>query len=178
MRTEFEPWREAFNLVLGGFATRMLIDIGKLNAFREAINAVPLARRIQFEGVRTGGNDEIGLNDKTLPGLLDYRPSQFTAWLKGQLVQSFDFVCVETPKLLMQHSKALTITGQMSQGRRGAHGGHGRANLLGFSNTRLLADLDTRIGRAQERHDDAVERAAKAEQASTRSRRGAPPTGR
>lgn len=164
VRTEFEPWRAAFNLALGGFATRMLIDIGRLNTFREAINAVPLARRIHFQGVRTGMRDEIGLNDRTLPGRLDYRPSQFTAWLKSELVRSFDFVCVETPKLLMQHPKALTITGQTSQGGRGAHGGHGRVNLLGFTNTRLLADLDTRIGHARERHDDAVAQATKAEQ--------------
>ncbi|MGW3768558.1 ATP-binding protein [Actinomadura verrucosospora] len=163
VRTEFEPWREAFNLALGGFATRMLIDIGRLNAFREAINAVSLPRRIQFEGVRTGMHDQIGLNDRTLPGRLDYRPSPFTAWLKSELVRGFDFVCVETPKLLKQHAKALTITGQMSQGSRGAHGGHGRANLLGFSNTRLLADLDTRIGHARERHEDAVAREAEAE---------------
>ncbi|TDC80768.1 SbcC/MukB-like Walker B domain-containing protein [Actinomadura sp. 7K507] len=165
VRTEFETWREAFNLALGGFATRMLIDIGGLNAFREAINTVKLPRRIQFEGVRTGMRDEVGLDDKTLPGRLDYRPSPFTAWLKSELTRGFGFVCVETPKLLGQHSKALTITGQMSQGSRGAHGGHGRANLLGFSNTRLLADLDTRIGHALERHDDAVAQAAKAEQA-------------
>ena len=163
VRTEFEPWREAFNLALGGFATRMLIDVGRLNAFREAINVVKLPRRIQFEGVRDGMNDEIGLNDRTLPGRLDYRPSPFTAWLRSELVRGFDFVCVETPKLLMQHSKALTITGQMSQGSRGAHGGHGRANLLGFSNTRLLADLDARIGRALERRDDAAAREAQAE---------------
>ncbi|MFG2247946.1 ATP-binding protein [Spirillospora sp. NPDC048823] len=165
VRTEFEPWREAFNLALGGFATRMLIDAGRLSSFREAINAVKLARRIHFEGVRTGMRDEIGLNDKTLPGRLDYRPSPFTAWLKSELVRGFDFVCVETPKLLGQYSKALTITGQTSQSGRGAHGGHGRANLLGFSNTRLLADLDGRIRRAQERHDDAVAQAAEAEQA-------------
>ncbi|MFB4308562.1 ATP-binding protein [Actinomadura sp. GTD37] len=165
VRTEFEPWREAFNLALGGFATRMLIDIGRLNAFREAINAVPVARRIQFEGVRTGMRDEVGLSDKTLPGRLDYRPSPFTAWLKSELAGRFDFVCVESPKLLMQHSKALTITGQTSQRGRGAHGGHGRANLLGFSNIRLLADLDTRIGHARERRDDAVARAKDAERA-------------
>ncbi|XRQ10671.1 ATP-binding protein [Actinomadura welshii] len=165
VRTEFEPWREAFNLALGGFATRMLIDAGRLNAFREAINTVQLGRRIHFEGVRTGMRDEIGLDDKTLPGRLDYRPSPFTAWLKSELVRGFDFVCVDTPKLLGQYSKALTITGQTSQRGRGAHGGHGRANLLGFTNTRLLADLDGRIARARERHDDAAARAAEAEQA-------------
>ncbi|HEY8481361.1 MAG TPA: SbcC/MukB-like Walker B domain-containing protein [Spirillospora sp.] len=165
VRTEFEPWREAFNLALGGFATRMLIDVGRLNAFREAINSVKLARRIHFEGVRTGMRDEIGLDDKTLPGRLDYRPSPFTAWLKSELVNRFNFVCVDSPRLLGQYPKALTITGQTSQRGRGAHGGHGRANLLGFTNTRLLADLDGRIERARERRDDAARRAERAEQA-------------
>lgn len=163
VRTEFEPWREAFNLALGGFATRMLIDIGRLGAFREAINAVPVARRIQFEGVRTGLRDEVGLDDKTLPGRLDYRPSPFTAWLKSELGRRFDYVCVETPRLLAQYAKALTITGQTSERGRGAHGGHGRANLLGFTNSRLLADLEARIDRARDRLDDADTRVTEAE---------------
>jgi uncharacterized protein YPO0396 len=163
VRTEFEPWREAFNLALGGFATRMLIDIGRLNAFREAINAVPTARRIQFEGVRTGQRDEAGLDAKTLPGRLDYRPSPFTAWLKGELARRFAFVCVDTPRLLPQYSKALTITGQTSEGGRGAHGGHGRANVLGFTNSRTLADIETRISRARERLDAAAARVEKEE---------------
>ncbi|WP_249345988.1 ATP-binding protein [Microbispora sp. H11081] len=163
VRTEFEPWREAFNLALGGFATRMLIDIGRLNTFREAINAVPTARRIHFEGVRTGLRDEVGLDDRTLPGRLDYRPSPFTPWLKSELARRFDFVCVETPRLLGQYPKALTITGQTSEGGRGAHGGHGRANLLGFTNTRLLADLENRMSLARQRRDDAVAWVAKTE---------------
>jgi uncharacterized protein YPO0396 len=164
VRTEFEPWREAFNLALGGFATRMLIDIGSLNSFREAINAVPTARRIQFEGVRTGLRDEVGLYDDTLPGRLDYQPSPFTVWLKGELARRFNFVCVKTPTLLAQHPKALTITGQTSEGSRGAHGGHGRANLLGFTNSRLLADLENRINHAQDSLDQAVTRASRAEE--------------
>ncbi|MDH2426407.1 SbcC/MukB-like Walker B domain-containing protein [Sphaerisporangium sp. TRM90804] len=163
VRTEFEPWREAFNLALGGFATRMLIDIGRLNSFREAINAVPTARRIQFEGVPTGLRDEVGLDDKKLPGRLDYRPSPFTPWLKSEFARRFDYVCVETPRLLAQHPKALTVTGQTSEGGRGAHGGHGRANLLGFTNNRSLADLESRIGVARERLDDAVAWVSRAE---------------
>ncbi|MGB3443670.1 MAG: SbcC/MukB-like Walker B domain-containing protein [Actinophytocola sp.] len=163
VRTEFEPWREAFNLALGGFASRMLIDIGQLSSFREAINAVSLPWRVQFEGVRTGLRDEVGLEDKTLPGRLDYRPSPFTAWLKSELARRFDYVCIETPRLLGQYPKALTITGQTSDRSRGAHGGHGRRNLLGFTNSRLLADLETRIGHAQQRLDIAEERVTEAE---------------
>ncbi|WIN00854.1 SbcC/MukB-like Walker B domain-containing protein [Actinoplanes oblitus] len=163
VRTEFEPWREAFNLALGGFATRMLIDIGSLNRFREAINSVPTARRVQFEGVRTGLRDEVGLDGKTLPGRLDYRPSPFTAWLKAELARRFAFVCVDTPKLLPQYAKALTITGQTSEGGRGAHGGHGRANVLGFTNGRTLADLENRISGTRKRLDDAAEAVSRAE---------------
>ncbi|WP_197511186.1 hypothetical protein [Tessaracoccus coleopterorum] len=40
VRTEFEPWREAFNLALGGFATTLLIDSDRLPLFRTAINSV------------------------------------------------------------------------------------------------------------------------------------------
>ncbi|MFD8493874.1 ATP-binding protein [Amycolatopsis sp. NPDC059657] len=156
VRTEFEPWRDAFNLALGGFATRLLIDIGGLSSFREAINAVPTVRRVQFEGVRTGLRDEVRLDGTTLPGRLDYRPSPFTAWLKSELARRFDFVCVEAPGLLAKYSKALTITGQTSEGGRGAHGGQGRPNLLGFTNSRMLADLENRIGSARERFDSAV----------------------
>ncbi|MFX0578752.1 ATP-binding protein [Nocardia nepalensis] len=160
VHTVFEPWREAFNLALGGFATKMLIDIAHLNTFREKINTVRTVRRIQFEGVRTGLRDEIGLDDRKLPGRLDYRPSPFTAWLKSELVNRFDYVCVENPRLLPQHPKALTITGQISDGTRGAHGGQGRANVLGFTNDRLLKGLDEQI-RDAEKHETTADKRLK-----------------
>lgn len=163
--TEFEPWREAFNLALGGFATLMLIDVGRLNAFREAVNKVKTTRRVHFQGVRTGVRDEVTLNPKTLPGRLDYRPSPFTAWLKSELARRFDYVCVDTPRQLSQYTKALTISGQTSErGGRGAHGGHGRANVLGFTNDRLLADLDHRIDLARRRLEEAAAWVSRAEE--------------
>ncbi len=54
VRTEFEPWREAFNLALGGFATTLLIDVALLPAFRAAIDSVHTADRLRYEGVHTG----------------------------------------------------------------------------------------------------------------------------
>ena len=42
VRTEYEPWREAFNLALGAFAKTLLIDQAKLDDFRAAINTVRL----------------------------------------------------------------------------------------------------------------------------------------
>lgn len=149
VRTEFEPWRGAFNLALGGFATKMLIDTARIQAFRRAIDSVPTTTRIRFEGVPTGMRDDLGLDTRTLPGRLDVRSGPFAGWLKHELAQRFAYVCVDTPGQLAQHKMALTRSGQQSEGYRGAHGGNLRSNVLGFTNNRALAELDAQIGRAR-----------------------------
>jgi len=164
VRTEHEPWRDAFNLALGGFATRILLDVAHLGAFRKAIDAVPTARRIRFEGVPTGLRDDVGLDARTLPGRLDFRGGPFTGWLRSELARRFAYVCVDTPGELSQHAKALTRSGQVSEGTQGAHGGQGHANVLGFTNTRRLTHLDQQVARAQERAALAEARVVEAEQ--------------
>lgn len=142
VRTEFEPWREAFNLALGGFATTLLIDSAHLDRFRAAIDEVRLPMRLRYEGAQTGLASADSADARTLPGRLDYRPTTFTGWLQQRLDERFGFVCVDSSAQLSAHTMALTIAGQMSQGSRGAHGGHGRENVLGFSNERRLRALD------------------------------------
>ncbi|HEY0188996.1 MAG TPA: SbcC/MukB-like Walker B domain-containing protein [Cellulomonas sp.] len=151
VRTEHEPWRDAFNLALGGFATRLLIDSAHLSAFRRAIDAVPTGRRIRYEGVPTDQRSDVALDQRTLPGRLDIRPGPFSGWLRSELASRFAYVCVDTPGELSQHPKALTRSGQVSEGRQGAHGGQGRTNVLGFTNARRLAYLDEEIARAEHR---------------------------
>ncbi len=157
VRTEFEPWREAFNLALGGFATTLLIDSDRLPLFRTAINSVRTPVRLRYEGVPVGQPLSPPRDDRTLPGRLDYKPSPFTGWLQDRLVDRFSFVCVTAPEELKRHSTALTMSGQMSQGSRGAHGGHGRSNVLGFSNQRRLLDLAAQIDDARWRLGDAID---------------------
>lgn len=165
VRTEFEPWRDAFNLALGGFARTLLIDAEHLDRFRAAINAVRTPERLAFEAVQTG-LDELRLTDTAaLPGRLDYRSSPFTGWLQQRLLDRFGFVCVDSADDLRAHAKALTITGQLSTGSRGAHGGQGRANVLGFSNSRRLRELDEQIEELAARRDVLACAAAEAEAA-------------
>jgi uncharacterized protein YPO0396 len=149
VRTEFEPWREAFNLALGGFATTLMIDTAHLARFRAAIDAVRVPVRLRYEGVHTGLPETGGRDGRTLPGRLDYRSTPFTGWLQERLEERFGFVCVDAPAELSQHRMALTMTGQTSQGSRGAHGGHGRENVLGFSNERRLRDLARQLEAAR-----------------------------
>ncbi|MCL2594908.1 MAG: hypothetical protein FWD83_05260 [Promicromonosporaceae bacterium] len=156
--TSHEQWREAFNLALGGLATTVLIDSAHLTRFRAAIDAVPSEVRLRFEGVPTGLKSTSALDAGTLPGRLDFAGGPFEGWLREHLADRFAFVCVDTPGELSMHRKALTRSGQVSEGARGAHGGHGRTNVLGFTNTRRLAELDRQIGEAKE----ALRRAADA----------------
>ncbi|GAA2858589.1 ATP-binding protein [Microbacterium arabinogalactanolyticum] len=165
VRTEFEPWREAFNLALGGFATTLLIDAEHVSAFRAAIDQVRTPIRLRYEGVNTGLATSAGADGRTLPGRLDFRPTPFTGWLQQRLDERFGFVCVDSSAQLSAHSMALTITGQMSQGNRGAHGGHDRDNVLGFSNERRLHDLERQLEQLDAQIVAATDAADAAEQA-------------
>lgn len=149
VRSEFEPWRAAFNLALGGFATTVLLDSALLPRFREAINDQRLSVRLQFEGVHTGLARRTVADTRTLPARLDFEDSPFAGWLQDRLTDRFNFVCVDSPAELGRYDQALTISGQTAQRNRGAHGGQGRANVLGFSNQHRLADLAGQIDRAR-----------------------------
>lgn len=163
VRAEFEPWREAFNLALGGFATTLLIDAAHLERFREAINAVRTPARLRYEGVHTGLERRGALDPRSLPGRLDYRETVFTGWLKDRLEQQFGFICVDSARELRDHPRALTLTGQVSQGSRGAHGGQGGRNVLGFTSHRRLEELDRQIAALRERAAHAAREQARAE---------------
>ncbi|MDR0483507.1 MAG: hypothetical protein LBH13_10225 [Cellulomonadaceae bacterium] len=147
--TQYEPWREAFNLALGGFARTLLVDVAHLAAFRAAIDSVTSSVRLQFRGVPTGRRIDSHPNTGTLPGRLDYASGPFEGWLRDHLADQFAYVCVDTPAQLSQHPLALTRAGQTSSRSGGAHGGHGRANLLGFTNSRRISELDREIETAR-----------------------------
>lgn len=157
VRTEFEPWRDAFNLALGGFATTLLIDEASLDAFRAAIDAVRTPVRLRYEGVETGIAAPPAADPRTLPGRLEYRDTPFTGWLRERLEARYGFVCVADAAELARVDRGVTIRGQVSQGQGGSHGGQGRGNVLGFSNRRRIAELDGEIAAARERLGDARE---------------------
>ena len=168
VRTEFEPWRDAFNLALGGFARTLLIDAAHLASFRTAINAVRTPERLSYEGVPTGLPELRNADPKTLPGRLDHLTTPFTGWLQQRLQDRFGYVCVDSSSQLDGHQKALTISGQMSHGSRGAHGGQGRANVLGFTNDRRLREIDEQLLRLAAGYDACAEAARDAETALDR----------
>ena len=164
VKAEFEPWREAFNLALGGFATTMLIDGSQLDSFRTAVNGVRTRVRVRFEGARPGMTPRT-CDPGALPGRLDYRGGRFTGWLQDRLERSFGFVCVDDPGRLGEYGAALTVTGQLSRSGGGAHGGHGRRNVLGFSGQGRAGELAQQVAAVRGELEDAADRVRTAEEA-------------
>jgi uncharacterized protein YPO0396 len=156
MRPEFDAWRTAAELALGGFALTMLVDQQLLPLLRRKINLKEIRRRLRFEGVPSHQAPGERPDPVTMPGRLQFRDSAFTGWLTNTLMAKFGYVCVEHADHLDSAGFGLTITGQTRQGQRGAHGGHGAPHVIGFSNegrrqeiaARVRA-IDTRLGQLQ-----------------------------
>jgi uncharacterized protein YPO0396 len=145
VRPEYEGWRDAIGLALGGFATTILVDQDRLSDLRIAINSIRTQRRVQFEGVEVGVRIDEPTDRYVLPGRLEYKHTGFTGWLIERLDQQFGFVCVTDASELGAHKKALTQSGQLSQGARGAHGGQGQRSVIGFSNEGRIKELVARL---------------------------------
>lgn len=161
MQPEFEEWRTAAELALGGFALTMLADQELLPDLRRAVNTLTMPRRLRFEGVPAGQDPPPAAGPGTLPGRLVYRESPFTGWLARTLAGKFGYTCVDSADDLSSADLGLTVTGQTRNGRRGAHGGHGGPHVIGFSNTErleqiaaLTEDLDRRLAGLQKTGDD------------------------
>ncbi|WP_349876284.1 SbcC/MukB-like Walker B domain-containing protein [Micromonospora sp. HUAS YX12] len=141
MAPQFEAWREAAELALGGFAVTMLIDERRLDEARRRVNPLRFDRRVRFEGVRLNEPTRRTPSPDTLPGRFVTRETPLTGWLLNTLMTRFGYDCIDNPDLLDYTDFGLTITGQTKERRRGAHGGHGARRVIGFSNRHRLAQI-------------------------------------
>jgi uncharacterized protein YPO0396 len=164
MQPEFEGWRTAAELALGGFAVTMLVDQDLLPRLRRNIDSLQMRRRLHFEGAAlrqdTGQQPGTGI----LPGRFQYRRGPFMGWLTRTLTAKFGYTCVDSAAELDSAGFGLTVAGQTRQGQRGAHGGHGAPHVIGFSNEARLrqiasdiSDIDSHLGVLQ-RTADGLER--------------------
>ncbi len=142
MREEYEDWRTATELALGGWALNVLVPDGHAAAFRRAANPRNWPARLRWQTVDLRTPAPGALGDARLPGRLRVRTGPFHDLVVAELVRQFDLVCVDDVAELDAISRGLTITGQTRAGGRGAHGGTASHRpVIGFSNERLLERL-------------------------------------
>jgi uncharacterized protein YPO0396 len=138
---EHESWREAAELLLAGFARTMLVD-ARHRDFRRRINEVRSEGRVNFTFAATG-QPLSPLDPEVLPGRLRLdTDSPFAGWLSAELARNFNYLCLNSPDFPADGRRSITLTGQVQNGPRGAHGGHGARRILGFSAAERIAELE------------------------------------
>lgn len=142
IKPEYEQWRSAIELALGGLVKTLLVDNTQRRDFQRAINPLTTTERIRNQGVTTG-EPLTGSDDETmLLGRVTFKEHPYAGWVSRRIAEDFNYRCVDHVGELNSYDKALTVTGQVKDTHnRGAHGGQPRHSILGYRNTALLAEL-------------------------------------
>jgi uncharacterized protein YPO0396 len=143
---EHTVWRTAIETVLGASARLLLVPQHQLAAFSSAIDPLRLKGRLTFEGVPTGDDRHTERDPDRVTGKLIFKESAYTGWVRRHLSEpARNALCVTTPEQLNGNGYRVTLAGQTRNGSRGTHGRSDQANIIGFSNTETLADIDREL---------------------------------
>ncbi|MCB9441162.1 MAG: AAA family ATPase [Mycolicibacterium sp.] len=141
-----EHWRKAVETTLGGIARTVLVDRAKRNHLSASIDGILIRPRIRFQAVtpaehnvRTGHTDHVS-------GKLAFKESRFSRWIQSRVrSHDVDHLCVPNAAALDGEGPRVTLSGQTRDGDRNAHGESSDGNVIGFSNERRLADIETQL---------------------------------
>lgn len=140
LQPEYEPWRQAAELLLGGFAKTLLVD-QQHRSFRRTLDSLKLGNRVNFQLVDVNV-PAVALDPAMLPGRLAVDDtSPFAGWLRAELARNWSYECLDTPEFPDDNRRRITSTGQVQNGRRGSHGGHGQPRILGYATQDRIAEL-------------------------------------
>ncbi|MGJ9426410.1 ATP-binding protein [Nesterenkonia halotolerans] len=142
VRPEEEHWRKAIETTLGGMARTVLVDRRTREKLSAAIDGVTIRPRIRFHAVDLAEHEDWRGRPDHISGKLQFKNSPYSRWVQDR-VSNNDHLCVPDPASLAGSGPRVTPAGQTRDGDRGAHGESGHENIIGFSNERRLADIET-----------------------------------
>lgn len=159
MEPEWEGWRGAAELTLGGFATRLLVPVDRAADFRALTDSVRTVRRIRSMPASRGLGLIADRDPGYLSGRFQFRDHPYSGWLSEQLRRRFSYVCVEDGEALNalpRGTSAVALSGQVRHGNDGGeHGGQlGAKRIIGFSPQALLEEIAGEVAEIEVRLDD------------------------
>ncbi len=141
-----EQWRTAIESVLAPVARTLLVDADQLSAFSAAIDSLQLPVRVQFEGVPTGPHLDLDGDPAMVSGKLAVKDSPFSTWVRERIESDrIDARCVASAAELGGEGRRVTLSGQLRDGRRGAHGDRRQSNVIGFTNEARVASVEQEL---------------------------------
>ena len=114
VKPDFKEWTGAIERVLRPFALTMLVRSQYLPAVRAWVDNNEIHGRLVYEEVADGiERPQPVLHRDSLINRIEIADSAVGAWVSWALSVRYNYVCVETPDGMGDHSRAVTIRGQM-----------------------------------------------------------------
>jgi uncharacterized protein YPO0396 len=142
-----DDWRQAAEVTLGSVVRVLLVDENRLAALGRAIDPLHIPVRIHFEGVALHPHEQVRHDPRYVSGKLTFKDSPFSRWVQDRVqAPAIDALCVNGPAELAGDGSRVTQSGQIRQGKRGAHGWNKEQRaIIGFSSTVRLAEIEEEL---------------------------------
>ncbi|MRG60828.1 AAA family ATPase [Agromyces sp. CFH 90414] len=141
-----EHWRKAVETTLGGVARTVLVDRRTRDRLSASIDGVSIRPRIRFEAVSLADHEDWQGDPDHISGKLAFKDSPFSRWVQDRVGGTgIDHLCVTNSAGLSGPGPRVTPSGQTRNGDKGAHGESSDGPIIGFSNKRRLADIETQL---------------------------------
>jgi uncharacterized protein YPO0396 len=112
------PWQGAIERVLRGFALSLLVDERHYSALSNYINSTYLGQRLFY--YRTGHVEpwqEKPVSPDSMVFKLNIKEVNYAEWLKAELRQRFNYICVESVQAFRTADRAITREGQVKHSK-------------------------------------------------------------
>ncbi|HLS33351.1 MAG TPA: ATP-binding protein, partial [Brevibacterium sp.] len=118
VRREHAGWTGAIERVLRPLALTLLVRSEHIRAVRQWVETHRIRARLVFEEVAADPPDPRPVrSDLSLVHRVAVKEDRFGAWVRSALAERFDVACVDSPDALDDHSRAVTINGQLKSSR-------------------------------------------------------------
>ncbi|TFC07009.1 hypothetical protein E3O42_01115 [Cryobacterium adonitolivorans] len=157
-----DDWRQAAEVTLGSVVRVLLVDENRLAALGRAIDPLHIPVRIHFEGVTLHPHQQVQHDPRYVSGKLTFKDSPFSRWVQDRVqAPAIDALCVNGPAELAGDGSRVTQSGQIRQGKRGAHGWNKEQRaIIGFSSTVRLAEINEELAALKASADSLAQQAS------------------
>jgi uncharacterized protein YPO0396 len=167
VRNEDLNWQPALEKLLYPLATRLLVSDKHYKKVNRYVNTTNLKDRLVYNLVKDIALQQHA-DDSTVWHKLDFHSDHpLSAWVSQQIIQQYNFSCVESEKSLERYDKAITIQGLMKNRDRHEKDDRPWKNdasryVMGWNNEKKKAALQNRRSQLlaeQEQAGEALQRA-------------------
>ena len=164
VKPEASDWEMVIERVLRPFAMRLLVPEQYYSSVNAYVNRVNLRGRLVYHKVPSHYLSESGsfAPPKALVHKLMFHPdSPYSAWVKDQVLKTYDFLCADNMGEFETYRKAITREGLNKSASRhekdDSQSGHGRSQyILGWTNTGKVDSVVADIHRQQDKVENCL----------------------